>query len=195
MVKTGSKRIDKQGTLSDKALVKLVLENKEEAFTLLVNRHKEALLSFISTYSTIKQDCEDICQESFDRAYRSLSKYDPKYAFTTWLYNIAKNAAIDHLRRSKTNIAHPSVNDAENELIISSDISDSPEDDMIKTQTMSEIIENIDRLPQMYRKVAELRFIKEYAYEEIAKELNIPINTVRTRIKRAKKLLQSNISQ
>lgn len=195
MGKTGSRRTNDLSGLNDKDLVSLVLNNREGAFTVIVNRHKEGLLNFISSYTSIKQDSEDICQESFDRAYRSLSKYDPKYAFTTWLYNIAKNAAIDHLRRTKTNMAHPSVTENENELLRSADISDSPEDDMIKTQTMTEIYTNIQKLSPTYREVAELRFIKEYAYEEIARELNIPINTVRTRIKRAKQMLKSNISK
>lgn len=193
MEKIGSKHTD-MTTLSDKELVKKSLAGDNEAFATLVMRHKDNLINFIQNYIAVKEDAEDIMQESFKRAFNSLDKYDENYAFTTWLYNIAKNAAIDHLRRSKNSLAS-SILELENELLSSPVIDDSPEDNLIMNQTIEEIHANIEKLNPLYRDVAELRFIHEYAYEEIAKELNLPINTVRTRIRRAKEQLQSIIKE
>ena len=188
MAKTGSKHIDTD-SMTDKELVENSIRNIDGAFATLVMRYNENLINFISIYITVKEDAEDIMQESFKRAFNSLDKYDDKYAFSTWLYNIAKNAAIDHYRRSK-NTPSSSALEVESDLLNSPIIDDSPEDNLIMNQTVEEILSNIEKLSPKYKRVAQLRFIQEYAYEEIAKELNLPINTVRTRIKRAKEQLQ-----
>lgn len=178
--------------MTDKELVKESLNKNYEAFTILVKRHRENLFNYIHNYIPVKEDVEDIIQESFKRAFNALDKYDEKFAFTTWLYNIAKNAAIDHLRRNKNNLSSSGI-EVEGEFLSSPIIDDSPEDNLIMSQTIEEIHANIEKLDPLYKKIAELRFINEYAYEEIAKELDLPINTVRTRIRRAKKQLQSII--
>ena len=188
MAKTGSKHIDTD-SMTDKELVENSIRNIDGAFATLVMRYNENLINFISIYITVKEDAEDIMQESFKRAFNSLDKYDDKYAFSTWLYNIAKNAAIDHYRRSK-NTPSSSTLEVESDMLNSPIIDDSPEDNLIMNQTVEEILSNIEKLSPKYKRVAQLRFIQEYAYEEIAKELNLPINTVRTRIKRVKEQLQ-----
>lgn len=180
--------------LSDQELVNLILSGNKDAFSTIVGRYKDSLAKFIiSSYPSI-QDREDICQESFNKAYLSLESYNPSYAFTTWLYRIAKNTAIDHLRK-KGNITSISLKSDDDDFYYSLNSIDSPEDNMIGNQTYTEILETIQNMEPLYREVAELRFIKEFAYEEISKKLNIPLNTVKSRLSRAKSILSKKITQ
>lgn len=186
---------ESEDKLSDQELVHIILSGNKDAYSTIVDRYKDSLASFISsTYPGI-QDKEDICQESFNKAYLSLKSYNPSYAFTTWLYSIAKNTAIDHHRR-KGNITSVSLkSDDDDDPHYALDSINSPEDNMIENQSYTEILGTIQNMDPMYKEVAELRFIQEFAYEEISKKLNIPLNTVKTRLHRAKSILSKKITQ
>lgn len=188
--KTGSKRTDKYREMNDANLALLAKEGDENAFSELIRKHKSALLLFISQYVKVEQDAEDICQESFKKAFINLSSYDTTYSFNTWLFTIARNTAIDHTRRQNDSSPADSGDESDNPRPEIPDQVLSPEDAMISSQSYDSLINAIENLPDIYRDVARLRFIDEYAYEEIAKTLNLPINTVRTRLHRAKNLLR-----
>ena len=164
MAKTGEKRI-------------------EESF----NQYRQALIAHILKYVTVLEDAEDICQRTYEKAFLNIEKYDPRYAFSTWLFNIARNEAIDHLRRTRSSIVAVSINTEDDALKVAG--ADSPEEQLILNQAVKSIIENIKNLPETYSKVAELRFIKDYAYEDIAAALDLSLGTVKTRINRARKML------
>ena len=118
----------------------------------------------------------------------NIERYNPQYAFSTWLYNIAQNEAIDHLRRSRATINSVPISSELEALEVLS--GSTPEEDYIVIQAVRDLISGIQSLPESYRQVAELRFIKDYAYEDIARELQLPLGTVKTRINRARKLLE-----
>lgn len=180
--------------MGDPEVAALANAGDADAFSALVIKHKSNLLSFIGQYITHPQDAEDVCQESFKKAFLALSSYDHAYSFSTWLFTIAKNTALDHLRRQTTQkndiIVTNSVGDPSQSSMDIPDPVNSPEDAMITSQTCDAMTKAIDNLPDIYREVARLRFIEEYPYEEIAKTLNLPLNTVRTRIRRARELLR-----
>ena len=183
MAKTG----EKPTKLEDIALVELALQRNQGAFALLLEKYRSSLMSHILKYVTVVEDAEDICQRSFEKAFMNIDRYNSHYAFSTWLYNIAQNEAIDHLRRSRASINSVPISEERDALDVVA--ASTPEEEFIIDQAVRELISGIQNLPDSYRQVAELRFIKDYAYEDIARELNLPLGTVKTRINRARKLL------
>ncbi len=173
----------------DTELIKEALKGNQSACFILVDKYKDSVSSFIQGIISQSQDVEDICQETFDKAFRNLSQYNPQWAFSTWLFTIAHNTALDHYRRLRTNLSPVNNPEPLESNIGAVDLAQSPEERLITHQTFDKLLKAIKSLDIKYRKVAELRFIHEFAYEEIAKELKLPLNTVRTRINRAKKLL------
>ena len=186
---------------SDAQLVSAALEGDQSAYTLLMERHKGPLRLYVNEFIVhlknsegiieLAEEPQDIVQEAFQKAFQALPSYNPQYKFSTWLFNIARNIAIDYARKRKISIGANITPDNFHTLAnIGSGIRNSPEDKMISSQEYRSLIEIISSLDEKYREPAILRFIKEYEYNEIAQELNLELNTVKTRIKRAKDLLQ-----
>lgn len=188
---------DESVKLTDRELINLAIKGHQEAYTALVDKYSTRLTIYISEFlsgarandSLVEQaeEPKDICQEAFHRAFLKINDYNPQYEFSTWLFNIAKNVAIDYMRKRKIPASGKEIQESGNEThTIGGSVNNSPEDEMIVAQEYQRLIELIERLDDKYREVAQLRFINEYAYDEIAKELDLQLNTVRTRIKRAK---------
>ena len=184
MAKTG----EKHTKLDDSALVNLALQSDQGAFSLLLERYRSSLMLHILKFVSVMEDAEDICQRSFEKAFMNIDRYNAQYAFSTWLYNLAQNEAIDHLRRSRTAINSVPISSERVALEVLA--ASTPEEEFIIDQAVRDLTTGIRKLPESYRQVAELRFIKDYAYEDIARELNLPLGTVKTRINRARKLLE-----
>ncbi len=176
----------------DATLIALSQDGDSSAFSALISRYEGTLLHFISKFAPVQEDAEDICQESFKRAFLALKQYDSQYSFTTWLFSITRNVAIDHFRKRNI-VSYISIDDNVDFIPEVTDIIQSPEDNMIGDQTYKSLIELITSLPPIYRDVAQLRYINEYAYQEIADQLKIPLNTVRTRLSRARAILSSKL--
>jgi RNA polymerase sigma-70 factor (ECF subfamily) len=190
-----------KGDPSLQELVSSAIAGDQSAYTLLMQKHKEGLTLYVQEFiGTLKnsdgiielaEEPQDIVQEAFHKAFQALPTYNPQYKFTTWLYNIARNIAIDYTRKRKisigANLTPDNLKDIAN---IGSGIKNSPEDKLISSQEYRTLIEMIDSLDEKYRKPAILRFLREYEYNEIAQELNLELNTVKTRLKRAKELLK-----
>ena len=190
---------------SDAQLVSAALEGDQSAYTLLMERHKDPLRLYVNEFIMhlknsdgiieLAEEPQDIVQEAFQKAFQALPSYNPQYKFSTWLFNIARNIAIDYGRKRKISIGANITPDNFHSLAnIGSGIRNSPEDKMISSQEYRTLIEIISSLDEKYREPAILRFIKEYEYNEIAQELNLELNTVKTRIKRAKELLQHAVN-
>ena len=181
---------------SDTDLVILALSDNQLAFSHLMQRYKESLGSYIQRQFSVGSAVEDLLLVIFDKAFRNLFSYNPQYAFSTWLYTIADNSCIDYVRKEKALARafrqvslkfgpHSSEN-----IPATTD----PESEMIASQEAALLLHHINRLKSIYREPARLRFLQEYAYEEIARELAIPLGTVRIRIHRAKEILAKWIS-
>lgn len=155
----------------------------------LVNKYRDALITYIINIVPNREDAEDICQESFQKCFNNLESYNHKYAFSTWLYTIAQNSAFDFLRKNRIPSATALTEAEMSAQKRANNTALSPEDVMINNQAIENLLKAIQKMPPIYRRVSELRFIQDYPLEEIAKELNLPLNTIKTRVSRAKKLL------
>jgi RNA polymerase sigma-70 factor (ECF subfamily) len=174
----------------DQDLINKALQGDQKGFSSLMDRYYDTVYIQILQIIDNPEDAEDICQETFNKAFNSLLSYNSEWAFSTWLGTIARNSALDHYRKMKIRLsANTAVREESSDLIVAVDLAYSPEDKLISRQAYDQLVNAIKTLDPKYRKAAELRFIHEYAYEEIAKELNIPLNTVRTRLNRARKKL------
>ena len=185
METTGLKLTD----LPDTDLVKMAQEQNQAAYIVLYTRYNLGVRNHISRYISQKEDIEDICLESFQKAFSQISSYNPEYKFTTWLYRIARNTAFDHLNRhdrEKNNMPTTSINDEIAELKELPATMHNPEEDIINQQEYDKWLTNIEKLKDDYRTVAKMNLIDNFGYKEIADALEMPINTVKTKIRRAK---------
>ena len=185
METTGSKLTN----LSDTDLVRLAIEQNQAAFIVLYTRYNAGVRSHIARYVSQKEDIEDICLESFQKAFSQISTYNPEYKLSTWLYRIARNTAFDHLSkhdREKNYIPTTSISEDIAELKELPATMHNPEEDIINQQEYDKWLHNIEKLKDDYRVVAKMNLIDNFGYKEIADSLEIPINTVKTKIRRAK---------
>ena len=185
METTGSKLTN----LPDTDLVTLAIEQNQAAYIVLYTRYNAGVKSHISRYVTQKEDVEDICLESFQKAFSQIATYNPEYKFSTWLYRIARNTAFDHLSRhdrEKNNMPTTSINEDFAELKELPATMHNPEEDIINQQEYDKWLTNIEKLKDDYKTVAKMNLIDNFGYKEIADALEMPINTVKTKIRRAK---------
>lgn len=189
MARTGSRPIDE--------LVRLAIIGDGAAFTALWDTHIDALRAYLKSTMKNLDDffIDDICSRSFEKAFRQIKSYDPSRSqFSTWLKTIAHNTALDILESERRagretvslddNLQTASV--AENMSETEADALDSiiRDEDELRTRAY------VDGLPDLYREVARKRLIDGLQYKEIADELGMELNTVRTRIRRAKDLIE-----
>ena len=185
MEKTGLKLTD----MPDEALAKLAEEQNQAAFIVLYTRYNIGVKSHISRYVSQKEDIEDICLESFQKAFSQIDSYNPEYKFSTWLYRIARNTAFDHLSkhdREKSHMPTTFINDDIAELRELPATMHNPEEDIITQQEYDKWLNNIEKLKDDYKAVAKMNLIDNFGYKEISDALDMPINTVKTKIRRAK---------
>ncbi|RIJ46856.1 sigma-70 family RNA polymerase sigma factor [Maribellus luteus] len=187
---------DKGVILSDKArqdyeLVKTALTGDEKAFARLLNRYKDAIYFMLLKMVNNRSDAEDLTLEAFGKAFKSLHQYSPTYAFSTWLFKIASNNCIDFLRKKKgvqVSIENKDQNENNEPLKLKSKDPD-PEERLIRQQKAILLRNVVRKLKPRYQILVELRYFKEYSYEEIAKELALPLGTVKAQLFRAREML------
>ncbi len=188
MEKIGSKLTNK----NDSELVTMALDHNQAAFIVLYTRYHSGVRNHISHYISQKEDIEDICLESFQKAFSQISSYNPEYKFSTWLYRIARNTAFDHINkkdREKNNMPTTSISEKIAEMNEIPALMQTPEESIIIQQEYDKWLTNIEKLKDEYRLIAKMNLIDNFGYKEIADELDMPLNTVKTRIRRAKSLL------
>ncbi len=135
-------------------------------------------------------------QETFIKAFGSLKTYNPNYRFTTWLFKIAANSSIDHIRKKRINAFSLDRPVETEEGQVNVDVADSsynPERDLSDKQKQVSITAAIDSLPEKYKQVIIMRHQEDQSYEDIAKTLKVPVGTVKARIFRARELLKKKL--
>ena len=187
MAKTGLNHIDD--------LVRQAVAGDGRAFTSLWDENIAAVKQYLLGNFHQMDDflLDDICSRSFEKAFRTIETYDAaKAQFRTWLTTIARNTAIDVLQKERRMGENVQSIDGETQQIVNTtpDIMDSPIDVIIKNENQEKMEAGIEGLPDLYRDIAKMRLIDGMQYEEIAEKLEIPLNTVRTRIRRAKDQLE-----
>lgn len=178
----------------DYELIRSALEQKDRrAYANLMGNYRDSIYFMLLKMTNNKDDAEDLTIEAFGKAFKKLEQYTPDYAFSTWLFKIASNNCIDFIRKKKKyliSIDKEYHDETGTELAqrIPAETLD-PEEEMIKDQKIKIMREVVDKLKPHYRILIELRYFKEFSYEEIATELNIPLGTVKAKLFRARDLL------
>lgn len=165
------------------------------AFTDLVLHYKDRLFNFIFRMVHSREEAEDLLQEVFLRVYKSLSSYSPQYQFSTWVYRIAQNLCIDTLRRQRMPTISVDCPLGEDEDLVMElpDQSMSPEVMFESADLRREVEAAIAELPPRYRAVIVLRHLQGLSYEEISQITDLPVNTVKTHIFRARRILRERL--
>ena len=192
----------KEVALEDNALLEAYLEGESMAFELLVNRYQDRLVNYINGIIHDYEQSVDLTQETFIRLFKNAHRYEGKYKFSTWLYRIATNIAIDELRgRSKKgrfffkNVldCFRSDDDGQNAELILPDTSFCPGKALEKAEKADVLQTAVSSLAESYRVPFLLKEVQDLSYEEVAHVLNLPQGTVKSRVHRAKLLLRDKL--
>ena len=188
--------------LSEKAKYDLELvaranNGDQKAYAELMTRYKDAIYFMLLKMINNKTDAEDLTIEAFGKAFKNLSQYSPHYAFSTWLFKIASNNCIDYLRKKRSNVISIDRNfvdekDTEPQIQLRDETPD-PEENLIRSQKAVLMRTIVQKLKPRYRTLIELRYFKEYSYEEISEELGLPLGTVKAQLFRARELLYNTL--
>lgn len=170
-------------TQSDKELVLSVQSGDLHAFEVLVERYQYGLHVFAVRYVHDADAASDIVQDTFITLYRVIDTVDTAKKLSTFLFEIAKNKAISYLRTRKKLVPLTEAEDisAETSFI----------EEYLREDVIARVRKAVSELPEKYERVVTLYYFRELSYEEIADKLSVPINTVRTHLKRAKDRLKT----
>ena len=171
--------------------INLAKENNQNAFSFLLNFYWNDVYKFQLKRTNNEIDAEDITIKSFAKAFEKINTYNNKYVFKTWLITISKNLHIDQLRKNKNKFDLNQLN----ENIQIKESSPSPEDNLINEQKLKSLKSKINKLKPHYKEVIELKCFNELSYKEISIKLNQPINNIKVKVLRAKKILFQLISE
>jgi len=188
------------GHLTEKAqrdyeLVQLAIsKGDQQAYAALLNNYRDSLYFMMLKMTNNPTDAEDLTIEAFGKAFKNIHQYTPDFAFSTWLFRIAANNCIDFLRRDRRIQFSDGFCDDEEESSAnhSSNVPSNtldPEERVIEKQKIALMHEVVEKLKPHYRNLIELRYFKEWSYEEIAVELDLPIGTVKAQLFRAREFL------
>ena len=179
----------------DYVLLRKALDNNDQqAYAELMSLYRDSIYYMLIRMVKNKDDAEDLTLMTFGKAFRYLDKYTPKYAFSTWLYRIALNNSIDFLRM-KNNMPQYFEEDlytsSTTSIIDQSEdnLQRNPEEEIIDKQRLQLLRAAVSELPERYRRVIELRYYEDLAYEEIAERLGLTLSNVKIQIMRAKQML------
>lgn len=172
---------------SDEQLIDAYLKGDKESLGVLFGRYLKLIYSFVFRYINGGPEAEDITQEVFVKAWRSLKKFDQSKSFKIWLFAIAKNTAIDFFKKKKT-ILFSDFENEEGENILENNLVDPsplPQEILEKADMAKMVNEALDKLSVQYRMVMFLRYNDHFNFREIADVLNEPLYTVKSRHRRA----------
>ena len=178
--------------LQDYDLVQKALKGDEKAFARLFSRYKDTIYFMLLKMLNNRSDAEDLTLEAFGKAFKNLHQYSPTYAFSTWLFKIASNNCIDFLRKKKGIIISIETENEQLEINESAKLRSKdldPEERLIRKQKAILLRKVVRRLKPHYQTLVELRYFNEMSYEEISKELNLPLGTVKAQLFRARQML------
>lgn len=177
----------------DYQLIQLAKGGDQRAYAQLMNRYRGNIHQTIYKMVHNRDDAEDLTLEAFGKAFRKLSSYSPTYAFSTWLFRIAINNCIDHIRKKKlTTMSIDDTFEPDGDTHYSDYLradDRNPEEQIIYEQRKQITRDMVNQLSEKYRLMIELRYFEGLSYDEIATELGIPLGTVKAQLFRAKEML------
>ena len=181
---------NQEQTISD--LVYAAKQEDQHAFRQLLDLHWNELYGFMIKRTENENDAEDLCLQAFSKAFDKIETYNDEFTFSTWLTSIAKNLHVDLIRKEKTR-QHQSTDVDE----VGLDVIDKtlgPEDQLIRSQNLDKLLQQVRSLKPIYRDVIQLRFFQELSHKEMATQLGLSLSNVKVRLLRAKKLLAEIIN-
>ncbi len=188
-------------SLSDQEIVALAKEGREAAYRELIRRYERPVFSLILRMVRDRQLAEDLAQETFIKALNAIATYKPEYKFSSWIFKIANNAAIDQLRRREVDTLSidgapnaTSADDIEATALQVGDKGETPLAELEARELGTHIERAIAQLRPEYRSCIMLRHVEGLAYEEIAQLLDLPLGTVKTYIHRARHELRDMLA-
>ena len=165
------------------------------AFTFLLDLYWNDVYGFMLKRTENETTAEDITIETFSKAFDKIATYNPEFQFNTWLIAIAKNVHIDLIRKNKSSL-FVEITEQENQQAYNiADTTPSVEDELITEQNLSRLLQLIKMLKPHYQEVIQLRYFQEMSYQEIATKIDEPLNNVKIKLLRAKKLLAEIIQE
>ena len=183
---------------SDQEIVGSILAGSADQFEILVRRYQRRLVGTIYRQVGDYDEALDLAQDVFIKVYGALDRYDPAYRFSTWLFRIAGNAAIDHLRKRKIRtvpLGRPDDAGEDDAPGIDPASPDkNPEQELRNQELSRRLDEEIEALPADYRELISLRHFGELSYEEIAEMKSMPLGTVKNKIFRARMILREALA-
>ncbi len=164
-------------------------KGKQVAFNYLLDTFWNEVYGFQLKRTQNEYDAEDITIQTFSRAFDKIGSFDPSYSFKTWLFTISKNIHVDLIRKKKASIRSRTTNEEDERVYRIVDDAPTVEDALITKQNLAQLLRDIKKLKPHYQEVINLRYFQEMSYKEIANHLQEPMNNVKVKLLRAKKLL------
>ena len=183
--------------ITDEELVLGVLRGDDGRFGDLVDRYQGRLVNYLARMVRSTEEAHDLTQEVFLKVYQALDRFDPRYRFSTWIFRVAQNAAIDSLRRQRLRFQSPAREGADGEEREWEPPSPErgPYGELRNRERAAAIHGAIDALPGEYRELIVLRHYAELSYEEIASVKRLPLGTVKNKLFRARQTLKETLGE
>ena len=194
--------------IEDKNLISRIKEGDEKAMQKIMTKYQSKLRDFVlkkihnttdvkrSRSQMMEDEADDIVMITFEKAFRNIDKYDPSYAFSTWLYRIAQNTSIDSLRKNKNNPSvsyHQPNEDGESRETRIADNSPDAAQELMKKEKYKAIRDGIEKMNPKYGQFLKMQYFDGLSYDEIAKKTKLPLQTVKTNVFRAKQQLSNEL--
>ena len=170
-------------------------DGDQAAFRFLLNLFWSDVYNYQLKRTKSENDAEDITIQTFSKAFDKINTFDDKYVFKTWLITISKNIHIDLLRKKNSSISIETSKEQEEKLYLVADENPTPEDKIIGEQNLAALQRDIKQLKPKYQEVIQLRYFQELTYKEISEQIKEPMNNVKVKLLRAKKLLAAIIKK
>lgn len=183
-------------TLTDSELIVSAISGREDGFEELVRRYQRPITGYVYRMLSNYDAALDVSQEVFIKVYNSLERYSSDYKFSTWLYRIAHNAAIDYMRRNSMNTQSLETETSEGSFQLQiEDGRANPEQQREQTEWRNEIEVVVKCLPVAYRDLIVLRHSRDMSYDEISEITGLPLGTVKNRLFRAREMMREMFIQ
>ncbi len=183
--------------IRDLALLREATEQgDQQAWAKLMKIYKDTIFFMLLKMTGNPEDAEDLCIETFGKAFTNIQLYNETYAFSTWLFKIASNHGIDFIRKKKKNVlsqeANEDIDEPEDKFHFVADLVN-PEEKFIKSQKIDLVRQVVETLKPRYRTLIHMRYFDEQSYDEIAQELDLPLGTVKAQLFRAREFLYRSL--
>lgn len=173
--------------------IKLARAGQQAAYKYLLDSFWTDVYAFQLKRTKNEYDAEEVTIQTFSRAFDKLNTYDEQYVFKTWLITISKNIHIDLVRKKNSSIRANTTDDSNDKVYKIADDTPTIEDSLINEQHLAQLLSDIKQLKPPYQEVINLRYFQEKSYKEIAAHLEEPLNNIKVKLLRAKKLLSQII--